>query len=155
MRLYILRHADADTEARTDDERYLSKKGEQQAERVARFCDRYGIKPDVILTSPLRRAHETAKIVADTLGVELVTVQWLACGAKPATVLAKIEEHRKLASVMLVGHEPDFSGLVAHLLGVKDSHAIIIRKASLTAVELLASRAGGGQLDFSIPAKLM
>jgi len=155
MHLYILRHADADTEAPSDAERALSEKGEDQAARVARFCEKNGIKPAAILASPLRRAQQTGKLVAEKLGVELVTAPWLACGAKHATVLAELAGRRKLASVMLVGHEPDLSSLVTHLLGTDDNNVVLIRKASLTALELLAFRLGGGQLQFSIPAKLM
>jgi phosphohistidine phosphatase len=155
MLLYLLRHADADTEAQSDAERALSKKGEEQAARVGRFCERNDIKPAVILASPLRRAQQTAKVVAEKLGVELVTVRWLACGAEPAAVLGELAGRRKFASVMLVGHEPDLSCLVSHLLGGADHNVILIRKASLTALELLAFRLGGGQLQFSIPVKLM
>lgn len=155
MQLYILRHADADTQATTDTERRLSEKGEQQAQRIARFCAKHDLKPGVILTSPVRRAHETAKFVAERLRVEMVTVPWLACGAEPAIVLTELAGRRQSAAVMLVGHEPDLSSLISHLLGMKESHSIVVRKASLTALEILDFSPGGGQLQFSIPAKFV
>ena len=60
MHLYLLRHADADTVATDDDERFLSEKGVMQTQRVARFCEAHDIKPTLIFTSHIRRAQQTA-----------------------------------------------------------------------------------------------
>jgi phosphohistidine phosphatase len=155
MLLYILRHADADTQAATDDERRLSEKGARQAEQVGRFCDSHGVRPALILTSPVRRALQTARIVAEELEAELREARWLACGAEPADVAAKLSAHRNLASAMIVGHEPDLGHLIAWLLGVPQGEVIRVRKASLTALEVAAFRQGGARLDFSIPVKFM
>ena len=57
--------------------------------------------------------------------------------------------------VMIVGHEPDFSMLIARLLGLPSHTHIHIRKASLTRLDLPTLRAGTARLDFSIPCKLM
>ena len=73
MQLYLLRHADADTKAATDDARTLSEKGAEQALRVADFCNARGLKPDAILSSPLPRAHQTAKAVAEVFDVKAVS----------------------------------------------------------------------------------
>ena len=59
------------------------------------------------------------------------------------------------ASVLLVGHEPDFSETIAAMLGLGDAAAIKLRKASLTGVELTDFQAGQGQLHFLVPARLM
>jgi len=155
MQLYLLRHADADTKAATDDARTLSEKGAEQALRVADFCNARGLKPDAILSSPLPRAHQTAKAVAEVFDVKVVTVPWLACGAVPSATVAQLKERRSHPSIMLVGHEPDMSRLVAYFLGTGKADIIHIRKASLTALEVMAFQAGGGRLDFSIPVKLM
>ena len=151
MELYILRHADADTEAATDSARTLSEKGEEQAREVAQFCRAHGIQPEVIFASPLIRAQQTAKPVAKELGIEVTTARWLACGARPETILAEIGDAR---AVMLVGHEPDLGNLIAHLLGAA-SGSIHVRKASLTHIELPLPRKGGGRLEFSIPVRMM
>ena len=90
MQLYILRHADADTEAATDSARKLSEKGEEQARKVALFCRAHGIQPSVIFASPLIRAQQTAKPVAKELNVALNTARWLACGAMPDSILAEL-----------------------------------------------------------------
>lgn len=155
MHLYLLRHADADTVAPSDDLRFLSEKGMMQANRVARFCDAHNIHPQHILSSPLRRAHQTAAEVASLLKSELVTVRWLACGATPEVILERLDEYKAAASVMLVGHEPDFSVLAAKLIGARPHGSIHIRKASLTLIDIPELIAGTGRLEFSIPVKLM
>ena len=154
MHLYILRHADADTEAATDSARTLSEKGEEQALKVAQFCRAHGIQPGVIFASPLIRAQQTAKPVAKELRVEVTTARWLACGAKPDGILAELAAVENVPAVMLVGHEPDLGNLIAHLLGAERG-SIHVRKASLTLVEVLLPRKGGGRLEFSMPVRLM
>jgi phosphohistidine phosphatase len=155
MHVYVLRHADAEPHAASDAERRLTPKGEVQAAQVARFCESHGVKPDVILSSPLRRAQQTAKVVAAKLDATLLTADWLACGAEPEDVVAKLAGHRKASAVMLVGHEPDLGRLVAYLVGTRHGEAFHIRKASLTALELHAHREGGARLEFSLPVKFM
>lgn len=155
MQLYLLRHADADTPAPSDDERALSEKGRLQAQKVGRFCEANDLKPDLVLSSPLKRAHETAKIVSTTVRSELIVVPWLASGMSPHTAFEELRAYRNQGSVMIVGHEPDFSQLASYLLGLPTNQAIHIRKASLTLLDLGFYRAGGALLEFSLPCKLM
>jgi phosphohistidine phosphatase len=155
VQLYLLRHADAETVAPSDDERFLSEKGMMQAQRVARFCEAHSIRPAVIFTSPLRRAHQTGAVLADKVGVELRTVRWLSSGAAPDAILRELAEHRNLESSMIVGHEPDFSHFCAFLLGAAHAENIHFRKATLVLITVLDFRGGGGRLEFSIPAKLL
>jgi phosphohistidine phosphatase len=154
MHLYILRHANADTEAATDSARTLSEKGEEQARAVAQFCHSHRIHPAVIFASPLIRARQTAKPVAKALNAAVTTARWLACGARPDAILAELSALRDVRAVMLVGHEPDLGDLIAHLLGAA-AESIHVRKASLTLVEVLQLRKGGGRLEYSIPERMM
>ena len=155
MELYLLRHADADTAALSDDARRLSDKGVAQAGKVARFCEAHQISPEVVLSSPVRRAHETAQIVCAHLRRELKICRWLACGMTPVAALEGLQEYAMLESAMIVGHEPDFSQLVAHLIGTPDGEHIRVRKASLTSLELPVLAASGGLLQFSVPCRFM
>jgi phosphohistidine phosphatase len=155
MELFLLRHADATTEAASDDARRLSEKGVAQAGRVARFCEAHTLIPSVILTSPVRRAHETAQIINDALRRELLIARWLACGMRPEVACEELRVYEKFERVMIVGHEPDFSLLVAHLLGLTSSETIHIRKASLTRLTVASFVPRGGLLEFCIPARLM
>jgi phosphohistidine phosphatase len=156
MVAYFLRHADAEPKTTSDSERKLTPKGLEQAEKAGKFLARCGLVPDIVLTSPLVRARQTAKIVAEKLGgAELSEVEWLACGMTLETCLAELKACQEKASVLLVGHEPDFSETIAGMLGLRDAEALKIRKASVTAVELLDFRAEQGQLHFLVPARLM
>jgi phosphohistidine phosphatase len=155
MLLYLLRHADAETAAASDELRPLSEKGADQAKKVARFCEAHDMQVSLILSSPLLRAHETAQPVAAALRTEMIVAPWLASGMHPQTAVEELRAYRSQNSVMLVGHEPDFSQLAAHLLGLPTNHALHVRKASLTALEFHVFRAGGATLQYSIPCKLM
>jgi phosphohistidine phosphatase len=156
MVAYFLRHADAEPRIVSDHERKLTPKGLEQAEKAGKFLARCGLLPEIILTSPVVRALQTAKIVSEKLGeTELSEVDWLACGMTAETCLIELKACQGKASVLLVGHEPDFSETISTMLGLKDPAAIKVRKASLTGVELLDFQAGQGQLHLLVPARLM
>jgi len=151
MQLYLLRHADADTPAERDTERALSKKGIEQAKCIAQFLAHHEIRPALVLSSPIRRAHETACLVS----AEVCVAPWLASGFEPAVALEKLSALRQQASVLLVGHEPDFSQFAAYLLGLPTPTAFHVRKASLALIEIDLFKPRAGRLEFSIPCKLM
>jgi phosphohistidine phosphatase len=156
MVAYFLRHADAEPRTSSDHERKLTPKGLEQAEKVGKFLVRCGLLPEIILTSPLVRARQTAKIVAEKMGdAEVTQVDWLECGMTAETCLMELKARQGAPSVLLVGHEPDFSETIAAILGVGDSAAIKVRKAALTGIELLNFQAGQGELNFLVPVRLM
>lgn len=155
MQLYLLRHADAEPEAATDAARRLTEKGQEQAARVGRFCKTQRLDPDLILTSPYVRAEQTARAVAESTRAKLAVTDWLASGMSPQTAFEEIKAFRQLPSLMLVGHEPDLSRLIAFLLGLATPMQVMVRKASLTSLLLAGGNPGTAQLDFSLPCKLM
>jgi len=155
MTIYFLRHAEAEDAAESDFDRKLTPKGLQQAARVGKFCVSRGLEPAVVLSSPVIRAKQTAGIVADALGCEPVVEDWLACGMETSTLLARLAPHSASDSVMIVGHEPDFSVAIGELLGTSEPTAVLVNKASLTAVYAPWLEPGAGQLQFSIPCRLM
>lgn len=155
MLLYLLRHAEAESFASSDAERCLTPKGRGQAGRVGKFCREHSIRPDVILSSPVARALETARIVSEEVECELLEVPWAACGMDPESAMNELRAYEKLSSVMLVGHQPDLGCLCAALLGADDA-ALHVRKALLLAVEVRRKPASGSAaLEFFIPVKLM
>ena len=82
MRLYFLRHGAADWPDwnKPDDERPLTKEGGRELHKVGEFLARLKANPDLILTSPLPRAAETADIAAEHLGVRVHEETLLAPG---------------------------------------------------------------------------
>ena len=155
MRLYLLRHADAEQSAAKDELRALSDKGRRQARDVAQFCQDRKIAPALVLSSPLLRARQTAQVLAEKLGRELVIEPWLTSGMSPEEAAIELRAHQKCEELMLVGHEPDFSFLAAHLVGLESAENLHLRKASLTCIEIQHLHAGGGILDFTLPVRLM
>ena len=155
MTIGFLRHAEAEDVAASDFGRRLTTKGLEQAAKVGKFCMRNGFVPDLIITSPVVRARQTAEIVAETTECELVEGSWLACGMEAADCFKEIAALSQKNFVILVGHEPDFSEVIGCLIGLIDPSCLKIRKASLTVVDIAATEQGCGQLQFMIPARLM
>jgi len=155
MTLYLLRHAEAEVLAASDSARRLTPKGGDQAERTGKFCRKHGIAPEIILTSPVTRALQTAKIVAKSLeAAELIEVPWAACGMTPETAREELRAYAKLNAVMLVGHQPDLGHLAATLLGCDNVSLLHVRKSLLCAFDV-SPDLRRGVLEFFVPAKLM
>jgi len=155
MTLYLLRHAEAEVLAASDHARRLTSKGEDQAERTGKFCRKHGFASEVILSSPVTRALQTAKIVHKNLGdSELIEVPWAACGMSPETACEELRAYAKLNAVMLVGHQPDLGHLAATLLGCDNVGSLHVRKSLLCAIDV-SPDFRRGVLEFFVPAKLM
>jgi phosphohistidine phosphatase SixA len=156
MRLFLLRHATAEEHGiRPDADRALVDKGWKQTRRVAAFCHAHDIVPSIVLTSPLLRARETAGGFCQGLGLpEPTVVPWLGLGRAAREAPDELEAYREHGSVCLVGHEPDFSMLAAHLLGT-GHQALRVTKASLLAIEVGSPAPGRATLLFFLPNKLM
>ena len=155
MHLHLLRHAEAVERAPTDAARELTALGIEQAQTVGGFCKRHGLKPSLILTSPFRRALQTAQLVAAPLGLTAQTTAFLASGMDPENALMELGAYKQFASVMIVGHQPDLGMLATALLGLRDAETLSISKASLTSLEVTGLAPGGASLLFSLPVKLM
>lgn len=157
-RLYFLRHATAQDRHLPipDAERTLTDKGLGQARAVARFCERQGLRPQRLLSSPLVRAVETATQFSQHLPgcPRPQVVDWLRLGMPVAQALSELREAVGADSLWLVGHEPDLSDLISRLLG--SPHPIVrIKKASLTCITVKPRSSQPGQLLWSVPCALM
>jgi phosphohistidine phosphatase len=133
MKLCFLRHGEADWPNwdKPDDERPLTKRGRKEMKRVAKFLESLKFIPDSILTSPLPRASQTAEIVGHRLGIELQVEPALAHGFNLER-LRRLLAKRDAESVMIVGHEPEFSEVIGKLTGAK----IKISKAGVALVDI-------------------
>ena len=111
--IYFLRHGDAEpANSGGDAARRLTAKGERQARAAGRALTALGAEIDLCLTSPRVRAAETARLACQALGLEPETALDLQGGEFDARALAAGR-----GSVLLVGHEPDFSAALARLTG--------------------------------------
>ena len=114
MRVYLVRHGQADP-GDPDDLRRLTAKGREQARRVAQHLEAEAAQPDAIVSSPLLRARETAAEVARALGVPAEVDERLAPGATADDVRAAISGRG--STVVLVAHEPDCGRVAAEFGG--------------------------------------
>jgi phosphohistidine phosphatase len=118
MQLYFLRHGEADWPGWTkpDDERPLTDFGKKEVRQVAKFLNRLEVKPDVIVSSPLPRALQTAEVAAEQLKTKLRQDEALEPGFGISELSTVLKRHRSKI-LMLVGHEPDFSSVISALTG--------------------------------------
>ena len=122
MQLIIIRHAaaiDRDADV-ADDRRYLTPEGRASFRKTARTLRNQGVAPDLILTSPLLRAVQTADILAERLKYcgPLVVADELEPGFDLPGLERLLAKHGDASEVCLIGHEPDLSDLVVKLLGL-------------------------------------
>jgi len=111
--IWILRHGDAEDGAgKPDADRDLTRKGEQQSVNAGRALKKLGVELGVCLTSPKVRAHRTATLACQVLGVSVEIDGRLAGGDFDPLELAAGR-----GEVMLVGHEPDCSAAIALVTG--------------------------------------
>ena len=118
MELYFLRHGEADWPNwnKSDDERPLTKRGKKEMREVAKFLDHLKARPDLIVTSPLPRAAQTAEVAVDYLKAKLRKDELLAPGFGMTNLRTVLKRHRAKV-LMLVGHEPDFTNIISALTG--------------------------------------
>ena len=156
IELYLLRHAHAGDPAAwdgPDEDRPLSEKGEKQADRLGRFLASVGFQPDMIITSPKRRAAETARIVAGHLGMPVGQDARLAGEVSIETLPAILHHAGDPVRPVLVGHDPDFGELLAILCGAA---RVPMRKGALARIDVTHSlEPAGGTLRWLVPPDLL
>lgn len=113
MELHLVRHADAEP-GEPDELRRLTPAGRRASRELGERLARQGVRPDVILTSPLLRARETGEELAASLGASAEPHDRLAPGATADDVRAAVAGRGQ--TVVVVGHQPD-CGRVAAALG--------------------------------------
>jgi phosphohistidine phosphatase len=143
MELYVIRHAIAQPLDKkndfTDEKRDLTSEGRDRMREAAKGLRKLGVEFDLILTSPLVRAVETADVVAATLGVAKKDVQQttnLAPGAAIEALVAELKSHTGMESIALVGHQPDLGDIIADIIGCKGGLAVELKKGSVCAINI-------------------
>jgi phosphohistidine phosphatase len=154
--LLLLRHAHAGSPESwhgDDDARPLSDKGREQATRMGAFLASVGVRPDTIVSSPKVRARESADLVATELGVPVRLDNRLGGGLSIEALEDILADFGDPARPMLVGHDPDFSDLLATLVA---SSYLPMRKGALARVDLERPvRPGAGTLRWLVPPDLL
>lgn len=148
MKFFLLRHGKADWPNwdKPDDERPLTQEGKDEVATVAKLLARLEIAP-AIVTSPLPRASQTADIAGKYLN-QKVRVDPLLHPGFDAAKLKKLLQDFSGDSLMVVGHEPDFTEIIFHLTGGRTK----LSKAGVALIELNATSMKG-ELRWLVPPK--
>ena len=145
MKLYLVRHAEAIERSATmpDAARCLTPKGRIAFRKIARRVRETGIAPEIIFTSPLLRAVQTAEILAERLKHEgaVVVANELSPGFDDRALRSLLAGAGNPAEAAFVGHEPDLGDLAATLLSLRGDFPL--RKGAVVALEVEGSAQRG------------
>jgi phosphohistidine phosphatase len=136
LEIYIFRHAEAGKSipARAKDaERSLTAEGKEELEDVARALSRLKIRPDHIISSPLKRSRETASAVAKALKDRDRVEIWdeLKPEGSKQELYRRLSKLKPESSVLCVGHEPYLTQTINEVMGHQGASKILLRKCGL------------------------
>jgi len=134
MRLWLLRHGEAERQARSDAERPLTPQGRREVLYSAARLR--GKTLGAILASPYVRAQQSAELVREALGFTepIDTVPWLTPDCDPREVLRQLDR-LGATELLLVGHQPLLGNLAGLLVEGHREAPLAMRTASLAELE--------------------
>ena len=137
--IYVIRHGSAEDRGDSwpdDAKRPLSEDGISSMRKTARGLNRLGVSMDVVLTSALVRAKQTAELVAGGLNPKppVSVVESLAPGGTYQAIVADLEKHTKRKRIGIVGHEPGIGEFASRLIGSR--HPIEFRKGAICRIDI-------------------
>ncbi len=157
--LYLVRHAVAEDRGDAwpdDNKRPLTDEGIARMRKAARGLADIDVTIDIVLSSPLVRARQTAEIVAAALDPRpsLVNIDSLAPDGSFAAIVADLEKHGRKPRIALVGHEPAIGDLAARLIGSR--HALEFKKGAICRIDLdELPPSGPGDLRWMMTPKIL
>src|SRR5712671_6923681 len=157
--LYFVRHglaAERGDAWPDDTKRPLTDEGMSRMRKAVRGLAHVGVSVEVVLSSPLVRARQTAEIVAAGLDPRpsLVNVDSLAPDGTYAAVVADLEKHARKTRIALVGHEPMLGELAARLIGSR--HPFEFKKGGVCRIDVEdLPPAGPGDLRWMLTPKML
>ena len=153
MKIYLIRHGIAELRAmdKEDSKRMLTSKGIMKTQKVAQKLASLQVKFDVILTSPYRRAEETAIILEQAkLAPRIVKHSALEPEGNILEWINWLQESNYQADscICIVGHQPDLAQWAELLIWGKSQGKLILKKAGIIGLELfnLANPLGESEL---------
>ncbi len=161
MELVFLRHGLAvDQEEWKGDEadRPLTAEGADRTREVVRGLRTLKVRPDVILSSPLLRARETAEIAKKGLitDAKVELAEELAPAASPDRIIARLADLADKPVVLCVGHEPHISTTISAMVSGKTAASFEVKKAGACCIRFTgAPKAGTGTLLWLLPPKFL
>ena len=144
MELYILRHGEAGKRIPSgskDSERPLTVAGQEEVAKIAGALAKLNVRIDFIVTSPLKRARQTAEAVAKVLKVKKSSMEdWneLKPEGRRLELYRKLSQFKPDSSILVVGHEPYLSTMVSEIVFDGGAGRIVLKKAGLAKIMLAA-----------------
>jgi phosphohistidine phosphatase len=159
MELFILRHGEAGQ--RTSDRiRPLTSAGKSELFEIAKALKTIGLKFDLVVTSPLKRAYDTAMIVSDVFNIDSKVHVWneLAPEGKRTDLYHKISQLREEYSVLIVGHQPLLGEMVNDIIHKSKSSPcnFVLKKGGIVRIRLLRkSNIPKGELRWLLTPRIL
>lgn len=157
MNLYIMRHGIAvnagEHGVQRDADRFLSDEGRRKTSAVGRGLERLGVRPGLILTSPLVRTLQTAELIATAAdpAIPFEIFEPLAPGGEFDEILRELKS-RSDGDLLLVGHMPEVSEWVSLFLGGDPGLEINFKRAAVACIRFEGLPAlGCGRLEWLLP----
>jgi phosphohistidine phosphatase len=139
MELYLFRHGIAEDSkpGRSDTERALTDEGRKKVAEVVKAACKAGVEPSLIITSPYKRAVETARIAAEGFNYkgEVVPTDTLVPHGSPEKVWQELRDYREEIAILVAGHEPLMSHLLAYFLA-SPALRVDMKKAAMVRVDV-------------------
>lgn len=162
MVIYLLRHGEAvtleETPSKNDADRNLTIEGKEKLYQFSRGFINIGLQCDLILTSPYKRAYETAAIISESLGSSprLEECQFLVPGSDLQDFINHLNKRKDFGSVVVVGHEPFLGNLASLLISGKTSLHIVFKKGGICKIEISELPPKGiGELQYLLTPKII
>lgn len=162
MDLFILRHGEAGqrvSAGRGDFQRPLTAAGQKEVSDIATSLKDLGIKLDIVISSPLKRAHQTASIVAKTFKIEKKMQGWaeLSPEGNRLDLYNKLLQLKQQSSVLVVGHEPYLSEMISEMIFEGNNGGRIdLKKTGLARIRIVSSTPKfQGELRWLLTPKLL
>ena len=158
MVIYFLRHASAGEpfdSPKKDEKRGLDKEGIEQCGVVGRFLAAADVQVDAIVSSPLKRAAQTAFLVGNEMGFDgkIQMESALRPSGNFADFRVLLEKNKKYEAILAVGHNPNLSEFVGKIISVSGCEAAVdLKKGAVARVEL---RRNSGELLWCVTPRVL
>jgi phosphohistidine phosphatase len=141
--LFVLRHGEAGKSqiaSPKDFQRPLTEAGRRRIENIGESLKELNVNFDKVITSPLRRAKETAETVANVLNIEdrLEEMDDLKPEGNRLELYKKLSKMRRQDSVLIVGHEPYLSVMIGDIIAANPNSHIALKKGGMAKIEITA-----------------
>jgi phosphohistidine phosphatase len=162
MNIHLLRHGIAAPLAEEndfrDEKRRLTPEGELKLRRAAQGLKLLQVSFDLVVSSPLIRAKETAEIIAEVLKYKPAIDIWdeLEPEGPPESVCSRLRSHSEKGSLLLVGHQPSIGVLASYLLTGNSSRSLPFKKGSIFSLEITdLPPVGIGNLNWMLSSRML